>query len=105
MLLRRYYDDIPAQASYLIACKASGEAVVVDPPKHADLYLAAAAADGVCTTDVTETRIHGDYVSGSSELAARTGARLYPSGHPGWLAWTGAGLPTQAAPPELRGGA
>ena len=36
MLLRRYYDDTLAQASYLIACQATGEALVVDPLRDAE---------------------------------------------------------------------
>ena len=83
MLLRRYYDETLAQASYLIACQATGEALVVDPLRDADLYLDAAAGEGVQIDHVTETHIHADFASGSRELAARTGARLYLSGHGG----------------------
>jgi hydroxyacylglutathione hydrolase len=79
MLLRRYYDETLAQASYLIACQATGEALVVDPLRDADLYLDAAAREGVQIAHVTETHIHADFASGSRELAARTGARLYLS--------------------------
>src|SRR5690606_23744199 len=38
-----------------------------------------ADAQGMRITHVTETHIHADYVSGSRELAARTGAKLYLS--------------------------
>ncbi|MCB0914041.1 MAG: MBL fold metallo-hydrolase, partial [Propionibacteriaceae bacterium] len=76
MLFRRFYDDALAQASYLVGCQATGEAVVVDPHRDADLYVRAAADEGVRITHVTETHIHADYLSGSRELAARTGARL-----------------------------
>ena len=31
MLLKRFYDDTLAQASYLIGCAATGEALIVDP--------------------------------------------------------------------------
>ena len=30
MLLKRFYDDPLAQASYLIGCQATGEAIVID---------------------------------------------------------------------------
>ena len=75
MLLRRFYDDALAQASYLIGCQATGEALVVDPTRDAEQYVRAAAAEGVRVTQVTETHIHADFVSGSRELAARTGVQ------------------------------
>src|SRR5882672_2961184 len=79
MLLKRLYDPNLAQASYLIGCQATGEAIVVDPNRDVDQYLQAAADEGVRITHVTETHIHADFVSGSRELAERTGAQLYLS--------------------------
>ena len=76
MLLRRFYDVKLAQASYLIGCQATGEAVVVDANRDVGQYLKAASEEGVRVTHVTETHIHADFVSGSRELAARSGARL-----------------------------
>jgi hydroxyacylglutathione hydrolase len=80
MLLLRFYDDGLAQASYLIGCQATGEAIVVDPNRDVERYIAAAEAEGLRIAHVTETHIHADFVSGSRELAQRTGARLYLSG-------------------------
>ena len=76
MILRRFYDDKLAQASYLVGCAATGEALVVDPNRDPAPYLAAAAAEGLRITHVTETHIHADFVSGARELARATGARL-----------------------------
>lgn len=86
MYLRRFYEDHLAQASYLIGCEASGEAVVVDANRDVEQYVAAAAAEGLRITHVTETHIHADYVSGSRELAERAGAALLLScaGGPAW---------------------
>ncbi|HEX6533304.1 MAG TPA: rhodanese-like domain-containing protein [Gemmatimonadaceae bacterium] len=86
MFLRRFYDDQLAQASYMIGCTDSGTAVVVDANRDAEQYVAAAAAERVRITHVTETHIHADFVSGSLELARATGARLYLSdeGAPDW---------------------
>ena len=83
MLLRRFYDAKLAQASYLIACGRSGEAIVIDPNRDAEQYVRAAESEGVRIAFVTETHIHADFVSGSRELAARTGARLHLSGEGG----------------------
>jgi hydroxyacylglutathione hydrolase len=79
MILKRFYDDGLAQASYLIGCAATGEALVVDANRDAEQYIDAARAGGVRITHVTETHIHADYVSGTRELAARTDAKMYLS--------------------------
>ncbi len=79
MILKQFYDENLAQASYLVGCAASGEALVIDPNRDAAQYIAAAAAEGLRVTAVTETHIHADFVSGTRELAVRTGARMYLS--------------------------
>jgi len=86
MLLERVYDEDLAQASYVIGCQANGEAIVVDPRRDLDVYLAIAEKNGMRITAVTETHIHADYLSGTRELAARTGAQMYVSdeGGPDW---------------------
>lgn len=86
MFLRRFYEEHLAQASYLIGCEASGEAVVVDPNRDVEQYVTAAAAENLRITHVTETHIHADFVSGSRELAERAGAMLLLScaGGPAW---------------------
>lgn len=76
MLLERIYDEHLAQASYLLGCQATGEALVVDPNRDAAHYVAVATKKRLRITHVTETHIHADFASGSRELAARTGAQL-----------------------------
>ena len=76
MLFQRFYDDSLAQTSYLIGCQTTGEAMVVDPNREVDQYIAAAEAEGMRIGGVTETHIHADFVSGTRELAQRTGARM-----------------------------
>lgn len=80
MLLRLIYDDKLAQASYLLGCQATGEAMVIDANRDAEQYTRLARKEGVRITHVTETHIHADYLSGSRELAHLTGARLHLSG-------------------------
>jgi hydroxyacylglutathione hydrolase len=79
VLLRRFYDPKLAQASYLVGCTTTGEALVVDPNRDIDPYLQAADAEGLRVAHVTETHIHADFVSGARELAHRAGAHLYLS--------------------------
>lgn len=83
MLLERIYDEDLAQASYLIGCQRKGEAVVVDARRDIDTYRSLAAANGMKIVAVTETHIHADYLSGTRELAAATGAKIYVSGEGG----------------------
>ncbi|MGE3345066.1 MAG: rhodanese-like domain-containing protein [Vicinamibacterales bacterium] len=74
--MKRFFEAKLAQASYLIGCPGAKAAVVIDANRDVDQYIKAAEAEGVRITHVTETHIHADYVSGSRELAARTGAQL-----------------------------
>lgn len=83
MLLRRFYDDKLAHASYLVGCSRTGEALVVDPNRDVQQYLDVTQKEGLRVTHVTETHIHADFVSGSRELAARSGARLFLSAEGG----------------------
>jgi hydroxyacylglutathione hydrolase len=76
MFVKRFFEPSIAQASYMIGCQSAGEAVVIDANRDIDQYLDTAAQEGLRITHVTETHIHADYVSGSAELAARTGAAL-----------------------------
>ncbi|RJS62390.1 MBL fold metallo-hydrolase [Bacillus sp. PK3_68] len=79
MIIKYFYDDKLAHASYLVGCQAKGEAIVIDPSRNITPYLKAAKAQGVWITSVAETHIHADYISGSRELASKTGAKLYLS--------------------------
>ena len=83
MLIKRFYHEGLAQASYLVGSTASGEAVVIDANRDIEQYITAAAENRLRITHVTETHIHADFLSGSRELAARTGARLLLSGEGG----------------------
>ena len=86
MFFQRFYDSGLAQASYLIGCQRTGEAVVVDPNRDVQQYLDAAARENLRVTHVTETHIHADFVSGARELAQRAGALLLLSDE-GDAAW------------------
>jgi hydroxyacylglutathione hydrolase len=83
MLLERYYDDALAQASYLIGCERSHEAIVIDPNRDIERYVRAAAAHRLIIRYVTETHIHADFLSGARELAELARATLLLSGHGG----------------------
>ena len=79
MFFERVYDKSLAQASYVIGCQAGGIAAVIDPKRDVDTYLKIAEENNFTITKILETHIHADFLSGSRELAALTGAELYLS--------------------------
>lgn len=79
MLLRYFYDQKLAQASYMVGCQMTGEAVVIDPARNITPYLQEAEKEGMTIVATAETHIHADFVSGSLELAKRTGSTAYLS--------------------------
>lgn len=83
MYLERIYDEDLAQASYFIGCQATGTALVIDPRRDIQEYLDLAARKQMRITAVTETHVHADFLSGTRELAAATGAHAYVSGEGG----------------------
>ncbi len=76
MFVQRFFEPSIAQSSYLIGCARTGESIVIDANRDVDQYIETAAREGLRISHVTETHIHADYVSGSLELARKTGARL-----------------------------
>ena len=86
MILQRFYEDALAQASYLIGCAVSGEALMVDPNRDANRYIHAAESEGLRISHIVETHIHADFVSGTRDLASRTGAKIYLSDE-GGMSW------------------
>jgi hydroxyacylglutathione hydrolase len=76
MIVKRFFEPLLAHNSYLIGCAAAGQALVIDPHRDVDVYLRAAEQDQLTIAYVTETHIHADYLSGTRELAARTGAAM-----------------------------
>jgi len=76
MFMKRCFEPKLAQTSYVIGCPGAKAAIVIDANRDIEQYIRAAESEGVSITHVTETHIHADYVSGSRELAARTGAQL-----------------------------
>ena len=83
MILKRFYDEGLAHASYLIGCPGAGECIIIDPHRDLSVYIDAAASEGLKIAAVTETHIHADYLSGSRELAKVTGAKLLLSAEGG----------------------
>lgn len=86
MLLKYLYDEQLAQASYVIGCAETKQALIIDPSRDIEPYLQAVEAHDLSLVAVLETHIHADFVSGVRELAWATGAKIYLSreGGPEW---------------------
>jgi hydroxyacylglutathione hydrolase len=75
LYVEQFYLGCLAHASYLLGSE--GEAVVVDPQRDVEIYLEAARQHNLQIRHIFETHLHADFVSGHTELAARTGAQIY----------------------------
>lgn len=60
MFFQHVYDKSLAQASYVIGCQKTGEAIVIDAKRDIDTYLDIAEQNNLNITHVTETHIHAD---------------------------------------------
>lgn len=74
MLLKRFEAEGLAHYSYMIGD--GNQAVVIDPQRDCDVYVEAALEKGYRITHILETHRNEDYVTGSVELAAVTGAQV-----------------------------
>ena len=77
MILKQFYLNCLAHASYLIGDEASATAAVVDPQRDIGDYLAFAREHGLTIKHVFLTHLHADFVAGHLELRDRVGATIY----------------------------
>lgn len=75
MLFERIVSEGLAHYSYIIGDKA--EAVVIDPRRDCEVYIEKAYQQGMKIAYILETHRNEDYLIGSVELAARTGAEIW----------------------------
>lgn len=67
--------DGVAECSYLLGDDAAHVCAVVDPRPDVGIYLDLAQRYGLAITDVFETHVHADFLSGARELVDRLGGR------------------------------
>ena len=85
MLVEQITVESLGNSSYLVGSPEAGVCAVVDPVRDVDLYTERASHLGLEILYSLETHVHNDFVSGSRELAARTGATVCASGASGLL--------------------
>ncbi|MBW3575365.1 MAG: MBL fold metallo-hydrolase [Actinobacteria bacterium] len=79
MLLEQFHLESLGHASYLVGSEETGEALVFDPRRDVELYLAAARRRGLRIRYALDSHGHNDYLSGLSELAGRVDLQVLGS--------------------------
>jgi rhodanese-related sulfurtransferase/glyoxylase-like metal-dependent hydrolase (beta-lactamase superfamily II) len=77
VILKQYYLGCLAHASYLLGDEASSTAIVVDPQRDIEKYLADAEGFGLRIRHVFLTHFHADFIAGHLELRDRCGAAIH----------------------------
>ena len=77
MILKQFYLNCLAHASYVVGDEQTKVAAVVDPQRDVDHYLSFAAEHGLTIRHVFLTHFHADFVAGHLELRDRVGATIY----------------------------
>ncbi len=77
MILKQYYLGCLAHASYLLGDEASSTAIIVDPQRDIQQYLADAEKSGLQIRHVFLSHFHADFVAGHLELRDRCGATIH----------------------------
>lgn len=80
MFFKQFYDNHLSQASYLVGCQRTGEAIVIDPVRDLTKYMEFADSEGFKITQAAETHIHADFASGIRDVQERLNANIYVSG-------------------------
>jgi glyoxylase-like metal-dependent hydrolase (beta-lactamase superfamily II)/rhodanese-related sulfurtransferase len=76
VILKQFYLNCLAHASYVVADEESGAAAVIDPQRDIDQYLTFAADHNLCIRYVFLTHFHADFIAGHLELRDRAGATI-----------------------------
>src|ERR1700692_4798333 len=77
MILKQYYLGCLAHASYLLGDESSSTAIIVDPQRDIQQYLADAEKFGLQIRHVFLSHFHADFVAGHLELRDACGATIH----------------------------
>src|SRR5208282_623149 len=80
MILKQYYLGCLAHASYLLGDEASSTAIIVDPQRDIQQYLADAAKFSLQIRHVFLTHFHADFIACHLELRDHCGATVHLGG-------------------------
>ena len=75
MLIKKFYVPGLAIQSYLVYDEENRKGVFIDPTREIEPYLLFAAKERLDITDILETHVHADFMSGAPELKAALGGK------------------------------
>mgnify|MGYP000901308382 FL=1 len=82
MIFKQLFDNISCTFTYLIASRAGGEAVIIDPVlENVDQYIKELNRFKLNLVKVIETHTHADHFSGSSKLKDSTNCKTVMGEH------------------------
>lgn len=77
MIFRQLFEPLSSTYTYLLGCKETGQAILIDPVIVAvERDLAELARLGLTLACTLETHIHADHITGALELKKRSGSRI-----------------------------
>lgn len=76
MIIRQLIVGAMGVCCYLVGCKETKKAAVIDPGGNEDRILAAAKADGLTIAYIINTHGHADHDCGNGVVKAATGAKI-----------------------------
>lgn len=68
MLIHHFFTPELSINSYLVYDETKKCGALIDPTRKIDVYLDFARLKGICITDIFETHVHADFISGAPEL-------------------------------------
>jgi hydroxyacylglutathione hydrolase len=77
VILKQFYLNCLAHASYVIGDEETGIAAVIDPQRDIDDYVRFASEHGLRIAHVFLTHFHADFIAGHLEVRDRNGATIY----------------------------
>jgi hydroxyacylglutathione hydrolase len=74
MYVQQIYTGCLSEAAYFV--ESQGEAIIIDPLRDTEEYLALAKSHGATIKYIFETHLHADFISGHLDLSKQTGAPI-----------------------------
>ena len=76
MIVKQIRIESLGNSSYIVGSEQDKTCAIVDPARDVDLYIREARTLGLRIAYSLETHVHNDFISGSRELSAQTGAEV-----------------------------